>query len=122
MQGLIIQPCMFISRIQFKRIRYLLPKPRGRLRISHYRALNALAYMASNGCKWRSLPACFGPWHTIYMRLHRWADSGVLAQLLDHLQHDRLSQWCVQELSLDSTIVKVHPDGCGARKKTAHKP
>ena len=37
---------MYISRSQFKRIRHLLPKPRGSRRISHYRLLNALAYMA----------------------------------------------------------------------------
>ena len=29
--------------------------------------------MASNGCKWRALPRRFGPWHTVYMRLYRWA-------------------------------------------------
>lgn len=56
---------MHITRTQFKRIRHLLPLPRGSVRISHYRFLNALAYMASNGCKWRSLPARFGPWHTV---------------------------------------------------------
>ena len=113
---------MHISRTQFKRICHLLPKPRGSRRISHYRLLNALAYMASNGCKWRALPTRFGPWHTVYMRLYRWAHSGVLTEVLAHLQQDRLSQWCVQALSLDSTIIKVHPDGCGARKKTARKP
>ena len=52
---------MHISRAQFKRLQPLLPKPRGSRRISHYRFLNALAFMASNGCKWRSLPSRFGP-------------------------------------------------------------
>ncbi|WP_370681991.1 transposase [Comamonas sp. GB3 AK4-5] len=113
---------MYITRAQFKRIRHLLPKPHGSKLISHYRFLNALAYMVSNGCKWRALPSRFGPWHTVYMRLYRWAHSGVLVQVLNHLQQQRLSQWVVQALSLDSTIVKVHPDGCGAQKKTAPKP
>jgi transposase len=113
---------MHITREQFKRIRPLLPRPRGGVRISHYRFLNALAYMADNGCKWRSLPARFGPWHTVYMRLQRWARNGQLDAILCHLQQERLSLWCVEALSLDSTIVKVHPDGCGAQKKTAPKP
>ena len=113
---------MHITRSQFKRLRHLLPKPRGNRRVSHYRFLNALAYMASNGCKWRSLPARFGPWHTVYMRLYRWAHSGVLNEVLSHLQQERLSRWCVQALSLDSTVIKVHPDGYGAQKKTAPKP
>lgn len=109
---------MHINRHQFKRIRQCLPKPRGSVRISHFRFLNALAFMASNGCKWRALPARFGPWHTNYMRLHRWAHSGVLNEVLCLLQQERLSHWCIKALSLDSTIVKVHPDGCGAHKKT----
>jgi hypothetical protein len=28
----------------------------------------------------------------------------------------------IEAVSLDSTIVKVHPDGTGALKKTAHRP
>lgn len=56
---------MHITRARFKRIRHLLRLPRGSVRISHYRFLTALAYMACNGCKWRSLPARFGPWHTV---------------------------------------------------------
>lgn len=74
--------------------------------------------MASNACKWRSLPSHFGPWHTVYMRFYRWAEFEVLS----HLQQERLSRWCVHALSLDSTIVKVHPDGCGAQKKTVSNP
>lgn len=106
--------CMHITRSQFKRLRHLLPRPRGSRRISHYRLLNALAYMTTNGCKWCCLPARFGPWHTVSCV---WAHSGVLNEVLSHLQQDRLNRWCVQALNLDSTIIKVHPDGCGARKK-----
>ena len=106
------------SLAQFKLVQPLLPKPRGNRRISNYRFLNAQAFMASNACKWRSLPSRFGPWHTVYMRFYRWAESGVLDEVLSHLQQERLSRWCVQALSLDSTIVKVHPDSCGAQKKT----
>lgn len=53
----------------------------------------------------------------IYMRLYRWVHSGILVQVLSYVLQDRLSLWCIQALSLDSTIVKVHPNGCGARKK-----
>jgi hypothetical protein len=55
------------------------------------------------------------------MRLHRWAHNSMLNEVLSHLQQERLSHWCVQALSLGSTIIKVHPDGCGAQKKTARK-
>lgn len=69
---------LYISPDQFKRMRHLLPLPRGNVRISYFRFLNALAYMASNGSKWRALPPCFGPWHTVYMRFQLWAQSGLL--------------------------------------------
>ena len=80
---------MHISRAQFKLLQPLLPKPRGSRRISHYRFLNALVFMASNCCKWRSWPNRFGPWHTVYMRVYRWAEFEVLS----HLQQECLSCW-----------------------------
>ena len=29
--------------------------------------------MAEHGCKWRGLPKRFGNWHSIYVRMNRWA-------------------------------------------------
>ena len=38
------------------------------------------------------------------------------------LQRSRLMQVRIETISLDSTIVKVHPDGTGTPKKTAPNP
>ena len=38
------------------------------------------------------------------------------------LQQSQIVRIKIEAVSLDSTIVKVHPDGTGALKKTAHKP
>ena len=38
------------------------------------------------------------------------------------LQREQLLRIRLEAVSLDSTIVKVHPDGTGALKKTAPKP
>ena len=46
-------------------------------------------YVAANGCKWRALPGRYGPWHTVYMRLSRWAKAGVLDRLFEQLQRQR---------------------------------
>ncbi|MCY4391974.1 MAG: transposase, partial [Chloroflexi bacterium] len=54
----------------------LLPKPRGSLTIPHRQALNALLYVAKEGCTWRGLPERFGNWHTVYVRVNRWARRG----------------------------------------------
>lgn len=84
--------------------------------------INALLYIAENGCKWRSLPKEFGMWHTIYMRLRRWAEKGVLDGLFEALQKHNLVRIKVECLGLDSTYIKVHPDGTGALKKRAPNP
>ena len=49
------------------------------------------------------------------MRFSRWAKSGVLTQVFQRLQQEQLVDLAV--LGLDSTTVKVHPDGCGALRK-----
>ena len=51
------------------------------------------------------------------MRMSRWASSGVLDALAEQLQCLRLKHVLIHVVSLDSTIVKVHPDGTGAPKK-----
>jgi transposase len=113
---------MEITAEQFKRIEPFLPVQRGNVSLSNLDVVNAILYVAENGCKWRALPKRFGNWHTIYTRMNRWAKAGVLDRLFEELQHQQLVRIRIEAVSLDSTIVKVHPDGTGALKKTAHKP
>jgi transposase len=113
---------MRLSEDAYEVIRPLLPVQRGNVRIANLDVLNAVLYVAENGCKWRALPERFGNWHTIYTRLRRWAAAGVLDRVFQALQAHRLIRIRVECVGLDSTSVKVHPDGTGARKKTARKP
>ncbi len=76
---------------------------------------------AEQGCKWRGLPKRFGNWHTIYTRMNRWSKNGVLDAVFEKLQREQLVRIRVEAVSMDSTIVKVHPDGTGALKKTVRK-
>jgi transposase len=78
--------------------------------------------VAENGCKWRALPKRFGTWHTVYTRMNRWAKAGVLDKLFEKMQEEQIVRIKIEAVSLDSTIVKVHPDGTGALKKTDRKP
>ena len=111
-----------ITEAQYELLKPYLPVQRGNVKISNRTLINAVLYVAENSCKWRALPKEFGNWHTIYMRLRRWAEKGVLERLFEALQQHRLIQIKVDCLSLDSTSVKVHPDGTGALKKTVHNP
>lgn len=108
---------MKIKEETYKQIEALLPKQRGNVSIPNRRLLEALIYRLENGCKWRKLPKEYGKWHTIYARLHYWAKKGVLGRLYSLLQEQYLAPFPIEVVSLDSTIIKVHPDACGALKK-----
>lgn len=75
--------------------------------------LNAVLYVAEQGCKWRSLPKRFGRWHTVNMRMSRWSKAGVLDRVFEKLQLGQIVQIKLEAVSLDSTSIKVHPDGTG---------
>jgi transposase len=113
---------MQLTRKQFEHIAPLLPRQRGNVRLDNFDVVNAILYVAANGCKWRALPSHYGPWHTLYTRMSRWARAGVLDTLFEQLQRRRLLHVRIEALSLDSTIMKVHPDGTGAPKKTVRRP
>jgi transposase len=113
---------MEITEEQFARIADCLPKQRGNVSMSNLNVLNAILFVAEHGCKWRGLPKRFGNWHTIYTRMNRWSKLGVLDRVFEQLQRSQVVRIRIEAVSLDSTIVKVHPDGTGALKKTAPKP
>ncbi len=54
--------------------------------------------------------------------MNRWSKNGVLDRIFEHLQREQIVRIKLEAVSMDSTIVKVHPDGTGALKKTVHKP
>jgi len=109
---------MEITEAQYARIAPYLPVQRGNVSLSNLQVLNAILYVAEHGCKWRGLPARFGNWHTIYVRMNRWSKSGVLDRVFEQLQRQQIVRLKLEAVSMDSTIVKVHPDGTGALKKT----
>ena len=113
---------MEITQAQYERIAPSLPVQRGNVSVSNLQVLNAILYVAEHGCKWRGLPTRFGNWHTIYTRMNRWSKNGVLDRVFEQLQRERIVRIQLEAVSLDSAIVKVHPDGTGALQKTAPSP
>jgi transposase len=113
---------MEITAEQFERIKDSLPVQRGNVSLTNLQILNAILYVAEQGCKWRGLPARFGNWHTVYTRMNRWSKSGVLDRVFEKLQQEQILRIRIEAFSLDSTSVKVHPDGTGALKKTDLSP
>ncbi len=111
-----------MTEAQFRRIDSELPRQRGNVKVTNLQFLNALLYVAEQGCKWRGLPKRFGPWHTIYTRMNRWSKNGVLDHVFERLQREQIVRIKIEAVKMDSTIVMVHPDGTGALKKTDPRP
>ena len=68
--------------------------------------------MARSGAPWRDLPERYGSWSTLYDRFKRWSDAGIFEKIFDMLGVDA----DMQDLSLDSTSIKVHQHAAGAKK------
>jgi transposase len=113
---------MEITVEQYKKIKDSLPIQHGNVKLQNLQVLNAILCVAEQGCKWRGLPSRFGNWHSIYTRMNRWAKNGVLDRVFEKLQTEQIVLIKIEAFSLDSTSVKVHPDGTGVLKNTDHRP
>jgi len=113
---------MELNNDHYQQIADCFPRQRGNISMDNLAFLNAILYIAENGCKWRKLPATYGNWHTIYTRMSRWAKSGILDRIFAALQQRQILKVKIEVLSLDSTGIKVHPDAAGALKKTDLSP
>ena len=113
---------MEITPEQFEKIKDSLPIQRGNVSLPNLQVVNAILFIAEQGCKWRGLPERFGKWHSVYTRLNRWSKNGVLERVFEKLQQEQIVRIKIEAFSLDSTSVKVHPDGTGALKKTDRRP
>ena len=109
---------MEIKQEQYDKMKHLLPVQRGNVSIDNITFINALLYICENGCKWRRLPKEYGNWHVIYKRFRRWVEAGIINNLFKELHVQKVAELTVLVRLLDSMIVPVHPDACGALKKT----
>ena len=110
---------MEITEEQYQRVKHLFPVARGRVKLSNLAVLNAVLYLAEQGCQGRGLPESFGNWPTVYRRWPRWNERGTLARVFAARQELGLPSESWAALGLDSTSVKVHSDATGAPKKGA---
>ena len=112
---------MEITLQQYRKVEKYFPIQRGNVSMTNLQVINAILYVAENGCKWRALPKSYGNWHTVYMRMNRWSKNGVLERIFAALQAEGIIRIDVKIVCLDSTSVKVHPDGTGALKKEENR-
>jgi transposase len=110
-----------LTDAQWARVEPLLPplhsgRP-GRPYHDHRRILNGLLWLAKTDVPWRDLPERFGPWKTVANRFYRWRRAGLWQRVLNALlwQADQCGalDWTMH--FIDSTSIRVHQHGAGAR-------
>jgi putative transposase len=80
-----------LTDAQWRRIEPLVPKPKpgGRpAKCSRREIVNALFYIAANGCTWRSLPHDLPPYRMVFRYFHEWQKDGTLKRIHDALRTD----------------------------------
>jgi transposase len=109
-----------LSDAEWSRIEPLLPSSAGRpgrpFR-DHRQVVEGIIYRYRAGISWRDLPKEFGPYQTVWKRQARWSKDGTWDRLLTRLQAEADAvgelNW---QVSVDSTVVRVHQSGATARR------
>jgi len=105
-----------ISDAQWERIKDLLPPERsgkaGRPSSDNRTALNGMLWIDRTGAPWEDLPRRYGAKSTVYDRFKKWTTMGIFEKIFDVLSSDADKQ----DLSVDSTSIKVHQHASGAKK------
>ena len=74
--------------------------------------VNGIVWIARSGAPWRDLPERYGAWETVYTRFRELIGNGILIKIFAELKIEA----DMQDISLDSTSVRVHQHASGAKK------
>jgi len=109
-----------LSDAEWKKIEPLLPgkeSDSGVTAADNRLFMEAVLWIARTGSPWRDLPLELGNWHTTYTRFNRWSKKGVWHRVMVALSQEP----DLQELMIDSTVVRAHQHAAGAKKKPGTK-
>ena len=98
-----------MSDEQWERIKDMFPKAKTK---DNRQMFNAILWLARSGSAWADIPERYGPHQTVYSRFCKWRDDGTLLSIFQALSIDA----DFENLSIDSTSIKAHPQSAGAKK------
>ena len=105
-----------LTKEQWECVKKLLPAKktgkRGRPRKEDRNMLNGMLWIVRSGAQWRELPEAYGSWQSVYTRFAKWRHDGTLEAIFRALSADA----DMENLSLDSTCIKVHESANGGGK------
>ncbi len=112
-----------LTDTQWAVVEPLLPSSKGKQSRpfrDHRQVVEGILYRYRTGCPWRDLPASFGPWQTAWKRHARFSKDGTWDRVLEALLivADDAGQldW---QLSIDSTVSRVHQHGLNMTREVA---
>ena len=102
-----------LSDAQWERIKDMIPRAKtGRPPKDDRLMLNAMLWLARSGAAWADIPERYGPHQSVYSRFCKWRDDGTLLRIFQALNADA----DYENLCIDSTSIKAHPQSAGAKK------
>lgn len=110
----------WLSDEAWDRIEPLLPhgKP-GKPRVDDRRVISGILHVLKTGCRWRDVPAEYGPPTTIYNRFNRWSRRGIWQRVFERLA---AAGEAPDEIMIDSTHVRAHRSASGAKGGSTRRP
>jgi len=86
----------FLTDSEYLEIEKFFPVPRKPRKIPLRQCLEAILYVLSEGCRWRSIPYEYrideSDWNTIYMNFKRWSENGVWHKITAYLHKKHIAQ------------------------------
>lgn len=84
----------------------------GKPRVDDRRVISGILHVLKVGCRWRDVPAEYGPPTTIYNRYNRWSRRGLWQRVFEQVA---AAGELPPELTIDSSHVKAHRSAAGGK-------
>ena len=99
---------------QWDKIKSYFENKKGRPYKNLRSTVNGIIWIMKTGAMWRDLPDRYGNWNAVYKCFSKWQANGIFEKILNDLALEA----DFQDVSIDSTIIKVHQDAGSKKKKT----